>query len=64
MESSIGRNPFFISPLGNHTVILSYTPALLVRMTVTQYTTTLHLSFPLDNKLGKALKNETQHVIF
>ena len=27
MESSIRRNLFFISPLGKHTVILSYTPA-------------------------------------
>lgn len=65
MESSIRRNLFFILysvKRGNPILYFSYS---LVRMTVTQYTTTLHLSFPVNNELGKALKtNETQHVTF
>ena len=56
MESSIKGNLFFILYSAEHGNLILYSYSSLVRMTVTQYTTTLHLSFPLNNKLGKTEK--------
>ena len=65
MESSIRGNLFFILHSVEHGNLILYSDYSVVRMTVTQYTTTLHLSFPLNNKLGKFKKeNKTQHVTF
>ena len=55
MESSIRGNSFFILYSVEHGNLILYYDYPLVRMTVTQYTT-LHLSFPVNDKLGKIEK--------
>ena len=67
MESSVRRNVFFIlytvkrgNPIFYFFFIFFYSP---VRITVTQYTTTLHLSSPVNNTLGKAEKKMKHNML-